>query len=120
MIALSPRRWHASKAAAERDAIDEIRVEVAGVDSCYRMYFYGVGGDGIGHWYVTGRSASHVDRLARDWIAHGVAPTEAGGRGVRRPDWPERTPWGWRQVTSRHVLRRFDRAERRAARVVSR
>lgn len=75
---------------------------------------------------VNGRSDAHVDRLARDWLGHGVTPTKSGGRGVRSP---------WRRVRGprshppyyvsdalipNDAVERFDRNERRAARVVSR
>lgn len=69
----------------------------------------------------------HIDRLARDWIAHGVAPTKDGGRGVRSP---------WRRIRGgprthgpyyvqdpdvpHDAARSFDRAEARARRVVRR
>lgn len=62
---------------------------------------------------VTGRSMRHVDRLARDWIGHGVSPTRDGGRGVG-------SPYGQVHVAlpDLNFLDRFDAAERRAARVV--
>lgn len=31
---------------------------------------------------VEGRSLKYIDRLARDWIGHGIAPCQNGARGV--------------------------------------
>jgi hypothetical protein len=63
---------------------------------------------------ITGRSAAHVDRLARDWIGHGVAPCKDGRRGVRK--WPASGP-DWRKIA--HGWKRFSRDEARAQRVVA-
>lgn len=84
---------------------------------------------------VTGRSAAHVDRLARDWIAHGVSPTKTGGRGVAPActcvvsvgyhsakasyTW-DRRDWPLVEHEEGCVAFAFARAERRALAVVSR
>jgi hypothetical protein len=63
---------------------------------------------------VTGYSATHIDRLARDWIGHGVSPTKDGRRGVRK--WPASGP-DWKTIT--HGWKQFSRNEARAKRVVA-
>lgn len=101
------------------------------------LYLYEGGMLSCGPRRVTGRSAAHVDRLARDWIGHGVAPCLDGSRGVgdrtldccgRRDVWA-RSPHGvlhssnWLHGVLHpsdcpHV--RWKRAEARARRVVRR
>ncbi|TAL41386.1 MAG: hypothetical protein EPN91_10745 [Salinibacterium sp.] len=57
---------------------------------------------------VTRRTLAHIDRLARDFIGHGVTPTWNGGRGV----------CGESSVAYGVPRNRWLRAENRARRVV--
>lgn len=61
---------------------------------------------------VTGRTVAFVDRLARDWIGHGVPPCRDGKRGVRKHP---RTAQDGKYNMS---MLRFDRGEFRAGHVV--
>lgn len=78
---------------------------------------------------VTGRSLQHVDRLARDWISHGVAPTKDGGRGVAPVPCPKHVTSYMAALNPRlfekareatEAYQRWRRAEARARRVVRR
>lgn len=64
---------------------------------------------------VTGRSAAYIDRLARDWIGHGVTPTVDGRRGVAT------TPWRVElaHAAVMYVSWRIWRAEKRGWRAVT-
>ena len=150
-------RWYATKAAAERNELlavgqrQYLAVFVRGLLSLYR--WFPADDETPRHrdivWAinVTGRSLAHVDRLARDWIAHGVAPTTKGGRGVSNKHngacdctiWTRLRHYARRNQGERHGLLtesearspfpkhdfwcvsfRFARAEARARRVVAR
>lgn len=107
---MAQRVWFASQAAAERDGSDNIR---AALDRHGYLWLYlptPWQEDAAAIVDVTGRSAAHVDRLAREWIGHGCGPTKAGGRGV----------CGDADVAYGPPRDRWLAAERRAARVVSR
>jgi hypothetical protein len=92
MSALQHCRWYATKAATSDDhpigdSVSLDRNVVRKPDGNFgkgRRWILHMWADWGGvHVDVTGRSPQHVDRLARDWIAHGVSPTKDGGRGVR-------------------------------------
>ena len=117
-------RWYASKAAAARiDARNgsatrqaesaEMGQQIVGYNivDVIALTLWDERGDYVGRIDVTGRSDRHIDRLARDWIAHGVAPTQDGGRGVGPYPFRHEMPVLWA---------RYVRAEARARRVVRR
>lgn len=119
--AVAARYWYASNADADRDArgvepVGAYAIAYAGGDLWLYRSMRDVGALGAAAYRidVTGRSAAHVDRLARDWIAHGVAPTKTGGRGYCYRWWLDdsRSPMA--------ALAMHERAERRARRVVRR
>lgn len=67
----------------------------------------------VGYVDVPGRSAAHIDRLARDWIGHGIMPTPDGRRAISDS----------RTFTDCSEIKDHDRwfaAKSRAARVVCR
>ena len=80
--------------------------------------------DGIGFRdvNVTDRSAWFIDRIARDWIAHGVTPAKNGRRGIAVPACSRRRVQindGWPVAHADNcVILRFERIEIRARRVV--
>jgi hypothetical protein len=81
------RAWYTSQAVADRTGY---AIVFTTVDSVGRLWMSFQRPDSEVElstpWRdVTGRSAAHIDRLARDWIGHGVAPTQRGERGVRSP-----------------------------------
>jgi hypothetical protein len=116
-MSLKTTQWYASRAAMERDDVPS--AELVKTYTGYQLRWFltlfhsrlGLGG----HFRVevTDRSLAHIDRLARDWIGHGVGPTKSGGRGARK--WSARGR-GWEQILASWP--RFTQAERRARRVV--
>lgn len=119
MSALTPRRWYASQRHArldvdgpkvvlydswERNALGHMR-------SVWRLACWTRAGNTVENAMptpivVTGRTMAHVDRLARDFLAHGVSPTKTGGRGV--PSWSTRKPCDCDlSVRVRHAYRRM-------------
>jgi hypothetical protein len=134
---LTPARWYASRAAMERDepSVALIRrrslniLSLSAVRSRGPVAFPSWDADTL-FINVTGRSPAHIDRLARDWIGHGVGPTWSGGRGVGACPMPDRSAVGgtsrrflpdwatWEKLESAQLA--YLRAEARASRVVRR
>jgi hypothetical protein len=126
--ALEPRRWYASQRHARLD-VDGPKVVLydswernarGHMRSVWRLACWSRTGNTVENAMptpivVTGRTMAHVDRLARDFLAHGVSPTKTGGRGVMQPWRPGAV---WSQVVD--AMERYERAEARATRVVSR
>jgi hypothetical protein len=115
MTRLSKRvEWFPSKAAAERDEPSLILALAGGWWLEEWVYTHdeddGAEGWPMRRWRMDGRSLQHVDRVARDLLAHGVTPTTSGGRGV----------CGESDVVYGQPMDRWLRAEARAARVVAR
>ena len=58
--------------------------------------------------FVSGLSASKIDRLALDWVLHGVSPTKNVKRGVDQPYTPVHIGHGkWQLVHRGRVLMQF-------------
>lgn len=67
------------------------------------MLFYNRAGSCVATVNVSRRKLPHCDRLARDFIGHGVTPTAQGKRGVRRPTF-RMGPWSTPPATWAEVV----------------
>ncbi len=128
-----PCRWYASKAASDRDRY-AVRWYPDGKLAFWELDNF-IGATLVVTIEAWNRTDAHVDRLARDFIAHGVSPTTSGGRGVAPAcncfvsegfhsakasyTW-DRRDWPLVEHEDGCVTFAFARAEARARRVVSR
>jgi hypothetical protein len=83
------RRWHANKASASRGWGNSSQKGERTAKMFDGKLLLGVCKPHVLALHATlyfinvaGRSDAHVDRLARDWIGHGVTPCKNGKRGV--------------------------------------
>lgn len=107
---MTPRHWYASRTAAERAGRSyhatgrRIAIYEPSPSGRYDVLrLRAPSGETVRVVDVTGRSARHTDRLARDWVGHGVSPASDGSRGVgtRFERMPAPVFWRWQSAEAR-------------------